>query len=161
MEKTAVKSLHGPIEDMALKDRIKTAMEDAGLTPAELARRTKYTEATVSHWLSGRTKTLKGASASKVAQATGYNEKWLIEGKGERKHSNKEPRGSATGETVDRKRYSDLAERLATLFDMLPDDPQLQARAFGACTQILFNLSQPLAEATPAQTASVTAKSPS
>ena len=160
MQKTAVKSLHGPIEDMALKDRIKTAMEDAGLNPAELARRTQYTEATVSHWLSGRTKTLKGVSASKLSKVTGFSEKWLIEGRGERKPTNKEPRIS-TSEAIEKPRYSDLANRLAELFDMLPDDPTLQARAFGACTQILFTMTQKPAEAIPAQTSSEKAKSPS
>ena len=161
MEKSAVKNLHGPIEDMALKDRIKTAMEEAGLTPAELARRTNYTEATVSHWLSGRTKTLKGASATKLSKVTGFNEKWLIEGRGERKGAARAPMGGSTPENNTRARYSDLAERLAKLFDMLPDDEKLQAQAFGACTQVLFNLTKPPAEATPEQTASVTAKSQS
>lgn len=158
MEKSQVKELHGPIEAMALKDRIKTAMEEAGITSAELARRTRYTEATVSHWLSGRTKTLKGESATRIGKATGFNEKWLIDGRGERKPST---RPAAQQEQVSAERYSDLAHRLAKLFDMLPDDPTLQARAFGACTQILFNLTQPPVEATPVQTASATAKSQS
>ena len=44
---------------MALKDRIYEAMKAAKLSPADLARATKSTNAAVTFWLSGQTKSLK------------------------------------------------------------------------------------------------------
>jgi transcriptional regulator with XRE-family HTH domain len=73
---------------MALKDRIKEAMDGAGLTAADLARATKSTNAAVTFWLSGKTKTLKGEKAALLEIATKYNAQWIISGKGEKRMMN-------------------------------------------------------------------------
>jgi len=45
---------------MELKDRIKEAMTAAKLSPADLARATKSTNAAINFWLTGKTKSLLG-----------------------------------------------------------------------------------------------------
>lgn len=80
-------TLTGLICVMALKDRIKEAMDGAGLSPAELARATKSTNAAVTFWLNGATKSLKGEKAALIESATGYNAQWIISGQGEKKRT--------------------------------------------------------------------------
>ncbi len=70
---------------MTLKDRIKEAMESAGLKHAELARATGKTNAAVTQWLDGSTKSLKADTATRMEQATGYSAEWLVTGKGPKK----------------------------------------------------------------------------
>ena len=67
---------------MKLSDRIAEALEASGLTKAELARATGKTGASVTHWLSGHTQTLKAETAMLIEQATGYSSKWLVSGVG-------------------------------------------------------------------------------
>lgn len=67
---------------MALSDRIAEALEASGLSKAELARATGTTGASVTHWLNGRTQTLKAETAMLIEQATGYSSRWLISGTG-------------------------------------------------------------------------------
>lgn len=64
----------------SLSDRIREAM--GKMTQAELARATEVSSATVTLWLSGDTKALKGENALKLERATGYRSNWLISGKG-------------------------------------------------------------------------------
>ncbi|MDH4449903.1 MAG: helix-turn-helix transcriptional regulator [Rhodoferax sp.] len=160
MNLSAINGFGGQIEDMALADRIKHAMEESGLRKTELANACGVSAASVTHWLNGNTKKLKAENASAIAKATGFNSDWLTNGKGPRKPGalTVKPQAAApTGRT-----YSDLGHRLASLFDMLPADPQLQAKAFGVCTQAIFTLEREYAEqAIAAQTVAEKAKSPS
>lgn len=66
---------------MQLKDRVREAMESKEFGPAEFARACNVSKATVTFWLSGATKELKGPSAAKIEAATGYLSQWLINGK--------------------------------------------------------------------------------
>jgi len=70
---------------MLLKDRIKEAIDGAGISAADLARATKSTNAAVTFWLNGATKTLKGEKAAMIELATGYNAQWIVSGKGQKK----------------------------------------------------------------------------
>jgi SOS-response transcriptional repressor LexA len=65
---------------MGLSDRIKEAM--GGLKPAELARAADVTNAAVTMWLDGSTKSLKAETANKIEMATGYRAAWIVTGKG-------------------------------------------------------------------------------
>lgn len=65
-----------------LKDRIAEAMAASGLKAHELAERVGVSEPAVSHWLSGRTKSLKAKMAQAVARTTGVRVDWLISGRG-------------------------------------------------------------------------------
>jgi SOS-response transcriptional repressor LexA len=67
---------------MALKDRITEAIHASGKTPAEIARETKTTNAAVTHWMNGGTKSLRAASAEALERATGYSATWLVTGVG-------------------------------------------------------------------------------
>lgn len=66
---------------MALKDRIKEAMDGAGLSAADLARKTGRTAGAVSQWLDGTTKNIKGDTAAAIEAATGYRASWITTGK--------------------------------------------------------------------------------
>ena len=72
---------------MMLKERVREAMESCGLSPADLARATKSTNAAVGFWLTGETKSLKAEKAQLLEIATGYRAMWLITGKGPKKTS--------------------------------------------------------------------------
>lgn len=65
---------------MSLKERIREAM--GKMSQAELARAANVTDATVTFWLDGTTKSIKGEKAVLLERATGYRANWLISGKG-------------------------------------------------------------------------------
>lgn len=67
--------------DMALKDRIREAMQACNMSSAQLSMDANVTPAAVSGWLSGNTKTLKGESATAIERATGYRAEWIVSGK--------------------------------------------------------------------------------
>lgn len=73
---------------MDLKDRIRKAMEDAKLSPTELAARSGVSGGAVTHWLNGTTKALKSETADRIGKATGYNARWLALGEGPEKGFN-------------------------------------------------------------------------
>ena len=70
---------------MELKDRIREAMDGAGLKPLQLARATKKSSGAVTQWIDGTTKSLKAETASALEKATGYRADWIVTGKGEKK----------------------------------------------------------------------------
>lgn len=156
-----INTISGQIEDMALKDRIKLIMEETGIKRSELARACKISPGSVTHWLNGETQTITASNARFISERTGFSSDWISTGKGPRKPiapAVKPSSSSSSNGLV----YSDLANRLAKLFDLLPQDEQLQAQAFGACTQVLFNLQREFEEkASAALTASAKAKSQS
>jgi SOS-response transcriptional repressor LexA len=86
-------SLAGLIEPMQLSERIKEAIGER--KPADVARYVGVTDAAVTHWLNGATKSLKGDSATKLEALTGYRASWLISGRG--------PKLAANVEEVDQK----------------------------------------------------------
>ena len=67
---------------MSLQNRIREAMEGAGLKPQGLARATHRTSGAVTQWLNGSTKTLKADTASMLEAATGYRAGWIVTGRG-------------------------------------------------------------------------------
>jgi transcriptional regulator with XRE-family HTH domain len=93
---------------MALKDRIQEAMD--GSTPklsrAQIARACSMTNAAVTHWLNGETKSLKADKALALEAATGYRATWILTGKGSKRVS--EPFWPFT---VGIDRYKALTER--------------------------------------------------
>ena len=66
---------------MALKDRIHEIL-DAGHTKAGLARAAGVTAASVTHWVTGDTKEIKGETAARLQMATGFSAAWIATGKG-------------------------------------------------------------------------------
>jgi hypothetical protein len=64
-----------------LRDRMAIAIA-AGHTPTAMARAADVESAAVSHWIAGRTKTLKAKSALGLAKLTGWNAEWWFSGKG-------------------------------------------------------------------------------
>jgi len=59
-------------------------MSHANLSPAALGRATGKTGGDVTQWLDGTIKSIKGDTAAKIQDATGYNARWLATGKGDR-----------------------------------------------------------------------------
>jgi phage repressor protein C with HTH and peptisase S24 domain len=74
----------GLITTMQLQDRVREAMEGAGLKPSELATRTRKSRGAVTQWLDGTIKSLKADTAALIESATGYSSTWLVTGKGEK-----------------------------------------------------------------------------
>lgn len=72
-----------------LSERIREAM--GKMSPAELARAVDATPATVTFWLNGTTKSIKGEKAVLVERATGYRANWLISGKGPKRVESTQP----------------------------------------------------------------------
>lgn len=79
-----------------LRDRMAIAMK-AGHTPAEMARAAKVQSAAVSHWIAGRSKTLKARSAVGLAELTGWNLEWWLSGKGPQQATFGQADGRSTG----------------------------------------------------------------
>ena len=67
---------------MKLQDRVKLARERAKLTQKELADRVGIRPQAVSQWESGDTKSLRGPSLARAADALGVNPIWLSDGDG-------------------------------------------------------------------------------
>jgi transcriptional regulator with XRE-family HTH domain len=65
-----------------LSDRLRLALEQSGLSQAELARRIGVTPGAVSLWLSGETKALKASNAVLLAKHLGVSPEWLATGRG-------------------------------------------------------------------------------
>jgi transcriptional regulator with XRE-family HTH domain len=77
---SSLKPLAGLISSMSLAKRIREAM---GTTPqAEFARALKVTDAAVTLWLNGETKSLKATTAAKIEKQTGYSAQWIVTGEG-------------------------------------------------------------------------------
>jgi len=65
-----------------LAERISFAMNKAGVSQADLVRATKAKSSSVSNWVNGRTKNLKGANLAITAQLLNVSEAWLGAGIG-------------------------------------------------------------------------------
>jgi transcriptional regulator with XRE-family HTH domain len=85
MEASLVNNSGAVMPDMALRDRIKEAIEGSGKSRADIARACGVTNAAVTHWLDGETKSLKAEKALALEQATGYRALWIANGKGPRR----------------------------------------------------------------------------
>ena len=68
---------------MALQDRIKELLA-AGFTKAALARAAGVTPASVTHWVTGDTKEIKGETAARLQMATGFSAAWIATGRGQK-----------------------------------------------------------------------------
>ena len=68
-----------------LSERLKTAMDAAGINQAELARLCGVSAPSVNGWLSGKSKFLRGENLLLAAKALNVSEQWLANGKGEMK----------------------------------------------------------------------------
>lgn len=65
-----------------LAERLRTALEQAGIKQIELARRVGVTRGAVSFWLKGTITSLEGENLVKTAQALGVSPNWLATGRG-------------------------------------------------------------------------------
>ena len=73
-----------------LSDRIKAALAQSGISQADLVRATGAKAASVSNWVGGRTKNLKGANLVNAARVLGVEEAWLANGVGPMKKVDEE-----------------------------------------------------------------------
>lgn len=67
---------------MSLSERIKLAMDQAGLSQVELARACGVKPPSVHGWLSGKSKFLRGENLLQAARALNVSENWLATGTG-------------------------------------------------------------------------------
>lgn len=66
----------------SLADRVAERLKEVGITPADLARAVKVKPPSISGWLSGDTKTIKGENLLRAAQALKCSPNWLATGIG-------------------------------------------------------------------------------
>lgn len=92
-----------------LSSRLKTAMDLAGISQAQLARACGVRPPSVNGWLNGKSKFLRGENLLKAAKTLQVSEEWLATGKGpmrlEATHVN--PRGLADTALLDNLIYLD------------------------------------------------------
>lgn len=65
-----------------LADRLTAAMAAKGLRPADLARAAQVKPPSVSDWLTGRTKSIKGENLLRISRALEVDPSWLAHGLG-------------------------------------------------------------------------------
>jgi transcriptional regulator with XRE-family HTH domain len=65
-----------------LRDRLNIAMRAAGVSAADLARACRIQPPSVSDWITGKTKTIKGANLLAAAKLLRVSPEWLATGKG-------------------------------------------------------------------------------
>lgn len=68
----------GIIEAMKLSDRLKKAMEEAGLNAKQLAEKVGQTEVNIGYALSGRNKRINADAARDMAECLGVRVMWLL-----------------------------------------------------------------------------------
>lgn len=67
---------------MLLSERIKIAMDEAGMSQVDLARACGVKPPSVHGWLSGKAKYLRGENLLQAARALSVNQEWLATGSG-------------------------------------------------------------------------------
>ncbi|MGU9992734.1 XRE family transcriptional regulator [Bordetella avium] len=65
-----------------LAERLREALDAAGVRQVDLARAAGIRPPSVADWLNGKTKNIKGANLVSVAQFLNVNEAWLADGVG-------------------------------------------------------------------------------
>lgn len=83
---------------MALSERIKLAMDQAGMSQVDLARACGVKPPSVHGWLSGKSKYLRGENLLQAARALGVRQDWLASGTGPMRSNDA---GSDASETFD------------------------------------------------------------
>jgi phage repressor protein C with HTH and peptisase S24 domain len=68
-----------------LSERLKAAMDEAGVSQAELARACGVKPPSIHGWLSGKSKFLRGENLLSAARALGVEQQWLATGVGPRR----------------------------------------------------------------------------
>lgn len=63
-----------------LAERLREAMNDAGIKQVQVARAAGIKPPSVADWLNGKTKNIKGANLVSVAQLLNVSEAWLADG---------------------------------------------------------------------------------
>ena len=120
-----------------MKERIREAMESAGLKPLQLANAVGVSSGAVTHWLNGEVKTLKAATANRLQEVTGFSAHWILTGKGEKRGT------SADAAPMPYTGPSAMGRRLALVFDMIPENDILkQDKAYQIATEAIAAILQ-------------------
>ena len=73
------------MRNMTLADRIREIMQAKDWNQSELARKAKVGRATVSLWLDGTVKSMKGANGVSLHRTSGFSLQWILTGEGIKK----------------------------------------------------------------------------
>lgn len=84
---------------MSLSERIRVAMAAAGVSQAALARACGVKPPSVSGWLSGKSKFLRGENLLMAARALNVDEDWLATGKGNMSPEGRSPGAPSEGDS--------------------------------------------------------------
>lgn len=106
-----------------LGERVDLALADAGIDPAELARRAGVTQQAVSQWRSGGIKHVRPRYLFRAARALGVNPEWLGTGDGPMIHGAPSPEIEPDTEPTPSAQHR-AEVRLVRAFRLLPPDAQ-------------------------------------
>lgn len=84
---TPITLFHSLAYMSTLSERLREAMDDANIGQSELARRCNVKQPSVSGWLSGKSKFLRGENLLSAAEVLNVRDEWLATGRGPKERS--------------------------------------------------------------------------
>jgi transcriptional regulator with XRE-family HTH domain len=72
-----------------LNERVTEAIETSGVEVPDVARACGISVQSVYKWMNGKSKTISGANLMELSRLTGYEARWIICGKGEKRQDQK------------------------------------------------------------------------
>lgn len=131
-------------------ERLAAAMDHAGVKAAALARALGLSYQGVKKVMDGRSNSFSAANNAAAAVFLGVNSDWLAAGKGSMLEP-AQPNKVSTPGNQDASGLSAVAIELARLFDLLPNDRIIRARANNAASEAILRIlqEQPADEPTP------------
>lgn len=109
-----------------LKDRMHEALTESGKTQTDLAKACGVSSPSVNDWLSGKTKSLKAATAHRAAAFLGVSALWLSEGRGPKRSGDVVPAEPAMPEidvrTLKLDALRQAVHAMAREFGVTPED---------------------------------------
>lgn len=118
------------------KDRLKAALEHAGLTPVQLASRLGVTRQAIENAVKGRSESLSAENCAKAGRVLGVDLYWLATGDGEMVNKDQDAVEVWPFPVVDRSRYERLDAKgrgyvQATVVEIIEELEAKQAASLG------------------------------
>lgn len=129
-----------------LEERLKLAMKGPPkISGKQLAAATGARGASVSGWCTGKSKTMKASYLVAAAKLLGVRPEWLADGVGSMTDSQSLETRSIPAEPLEVQKqldakHSDMALVLADVFDALPVQTSIRARALGKAIEAISNI---------------------
>lgn len=131
------------------KDRLKSALEHAGMTPVQLASRLGVTRQAIENAVKGRSDSLSAENCAKAARVMSVDGYWLATGDGEMVNQEKDVIEVWPFPVVDRARYERLDAKgrgyiQATVVEIMDELEAKQAASLGKAGVLIQHAADPL-----------------